>query len=199
MQSPADSIGVRAEVDGLCERGQVRVRSARAEGLVDGDAVQAGLLAAGHLAQQFAVLALLHVAVEVRDAAALLGAAVDRVQPAVGELQLLALAAALQPVHEYRQRERLAGQHRPVQPAHLRTPRRVRDQDRLLDVTINDHVLVRGSEVEARLRDLLAEPERRVAREVAIRGRVELSQHLQSESAPPLRAPVPRMRRSRSR
>ena len=138
-----------AEVDRLRQRRQVRVRSARAERLVDGDAVQAGLLAAGHLAQELAVLALLHVAVEVRDAAALLGAAVDRVKPPVGELQLLALAAALQPVHEHRQRERLAGQHRPVQPAHLRAPRRVGDQDRLLDVTINDHVLVRGSEVEA--------------------------------------------------
>ena len=47
------------------------------------------------------VLALLHVAVEVGYAAALLGAAVDRVQPPVGELQLLALAAALEPVHEH--------------------------------------------------------------------------------------------------
>ena len=171
---------LRTEVDRLRQRGQIRVRPAGAERLVDRDAEQVRGLAGGHLAQQLAVLALLHIAVEVRHAAALLGAAIDREQPAVGELQSLALAAALQPVHEHRQRERLAGQHRPVQPPHVRTPRRVRDHDRLLDVAIDDHVVMRGLEVKARGRDLLPEPECRLAGEVAVAGRVELPQHLHS-------------------
>ena len=135
--------GLRAEVHRLRQSGEIGVWPARAEGLVDRDAEQVRGLAGGQLAQQLAVLALLHIAVEVRDAAALLGAAIDRVKPPVGELEPLALAAALQPVNKHARRERLAGQHRPVQPAHLRAPRGVRDQDRLLDIAIDDHMLMR--------------------------------------------------------
>ena len=169
---------LRAEVDSLGERGEVRLGPAGADGLVDRDPEQAGLLAACHLAEQLLVLAFLDVAVEVRDPAALLGAAVDREQPAVGELEPLALAAALEPVDEHAQRERLAGQHRPVQPAHLRAPGRVGDEDRLLHVAIDDHMLVRGSEVEARLRDLRPQSACRLPREVPVGGGVELAEHL---------------------
>ena len=98
---------------------------------------QAGLLAGGELAEQPLVLVLLHVAIEVRHAAARLGAAVDREQPPVGELQPLALTAALERVHVHAQRERLAGQHRPVQPAHARASRGRRDHDRLLGIPVD--------------------------------------------------------------
>ena len=149
LQSPGGLDRLSAEVDRFRERRQVRVGSAGAERLVDRDPEQVGLLAAGHLAQQLLVLALLDVAVEVGHPSALLGAAIDREQPAVGELQPLALAATLEPVDEHAERERLAGQHRSVQPAHVRAPGRVGHHDRLLHVAVDDDMLVRGPEVEA--------------------------------------------------
>jgi hypothetical protein len=88
------------------------------------------------LAEQLLVFAFLDVAVEVRDAAALLGAAVDGVQPAVGELEPLALPAALEPVHVYREGERLAGRHRVVQPPNVRAPYRGVHRDRLLHIAV---------------------------------------------------------------
>ena len=59
-------------------------------------------------------------------------------------------------------------------------------QDRLLDVAIDDHVLMRGLEVKARGRDLLAQSDCRLPREVPVAGRVELTQHLHTacRSAP---------------
>ena len=167
-----------AEVDRLRQRAQVRVGAAGAQRLVDRDAEQVGVLAGGHLAEQLLVLAFLDVAVEVGYPAALLGAAVDREHPPVGELELVALAAALERVHEHRQRERLAGEHRGVQPAHRRAPGGVVHEDRLLDVTVDRDLLVRGAKVQAGLGDLRLQTQRRVAGGVPLGGRVELAEHL---------------------
>ena len=178
MQSPADSIDSAQKSTASPSAARFGSGPLCPDGLVDRDPEQVRGLAGRHLAEQLLVLALLYVAVEVGDPAALLGAAVDRVKPPVGELQPLALAAALEPVHEHRQGERLAGQHRPVQPPHLRAACRVRDEDRLLDVVVDDDVLVRGAEVKARLRDLLLQPDRGLAGRVAVAGGVELAEQL---------------------
>ena len=141
-----------AEVDRLRQGSQVRVGAAGAELLVDRDVEQPGLLAGGELAEEALVLALLDVAVEVRHPAARLRAAVDREQPAVGELQPLALAATLERVYVHAQAERLAGEHRPVQPAHARASRGRRNHDRLLGVAVDMGEMRVAVEVEARAR-----------------------------------------------
>ena len=100
LQSPTASIDSAQKSTASDSALRFGLGAAGAQRLVDRDAVEAGLLAAGHLAEQLLVLALLDVAVEVGHAAALLGAAVDGEQAPVGELQPLALAAALERVHE---------------------------------------------------------------------------------------------------
>ena len=167
-----------AEVDRLRQRAQVRVGAAGPELLVDRDVEQAGLLAGGKLAEQSLVLALLHVAVEVRHPPAGLRAAVDREQPPVGELQPLALAPALQRVDVHAQRERLSGQHRRVQPPHRRAPGRRGHRDRLRRVAVDVGEMGVAVEVEARRGDRLLQPHAGLERLLALDGRVQLAQQL---------------------
>jgi hypothetical protein len=110
---------VDAVLDRLAELVGVGLGPAGAGGEIDRYAVEVRALVAGHLAQRLLGLLLLGVAVKVGDAAARLGAAVDREQPAVGALEPLAFGAAVQRMHVDRQRERLAGHHRPQKPAQV--------------------------------------------------------------------------------
>ena len=57
---------------------------------------------------------------------------------------------ALERVHIHAQRERLPGQHRPMQPPHARPPRSRRDDDRLLGVPVDVREMRVAVEVKAR-------------------------------------------------
>ena len=167
-----------AVVDRLAERDEVGRRSARADRLVDADFEHVGAVVAGHLGQQLLVLVLLRVAVEVGHPAALLGAAVDREQPAVAELDLLPLAPAIERVHVHAQRVRLAREHRAQQPSHRGLLRGAMRVDDLLDVAVDLDVVALTLEVDARAGDLLAQIERDPPRVLAFACGVELAEDL---------------------
>jgi hypothetical protein len=167
-----------AEIERFRQRPQVRVGAAGTELLVDRDVKQPGLLSAGQLGEQPLVLALLHVTVKIGDPSAGLGAAVDREQSAVGELQPLALAAALERVHIHAQAERLAGQHRRVQPPHRRAPRGAAHHDRLLHIPVHVGQLRVAIKIETRRSDRLLQPRARLDRLLALDAGVQLAEQL---------------------
>jgi hypothetical protein len=130
------------------------------------------------LVEQAFVLALLYVAVEVRDPAAGLRAAVDGEQPPVGELQPLALSSALERMDVDAQREWLAGEHRRVKPSHRGAARGGRDRDCLAGVAVDVGELRVAVEVEARCGDRLLQPRAGLQRLLALDRRVELAEQL---------------------
>src|SRR5947208_1648044 len=81
-------------------------------------------------------------------------------------------------VHVDAQRERLPGEHRPVQPAHARAPSGRRNDDRLLRVAVDVGEMGVALEVEARARDRLTQPQAGVDRLLALDRRVELAEQL---------------------
>ena len=93
-------------------------------------------------------------------------------------MSLLALAAALERVHVHAQRERLPGQHRPVQPPHARATSGRRHDDRLLGVAVDVREMRVALEVEARARDRVPQPQAGLDRLLALDWRVELAEQL---------------------